>query len=208
MINYYKVSLFTYNEFLKEYKSNNLARFHKIYYSKGIPVGMKINEIFETEYENVDYTISKYPHPEYKNEFNYTYLFDSKNGNSYRLDFVILLEDNNNLKNKILHDKKFISVGYSLSNRTDKNYDDPTDLEEQYDLLNRIKFLIKEFKKNINENIYIFMFGKPSDKKFIMYKYILEKCFPNYRIIKDFTSGFDDTKIGFYLIEKNYEKEL
>lgn len=199
-MNYYKVSLFTYNEFLKEYKSDNLARFHKIYYSKGIPKGMKIDEIFDAEYKNVDHTISEYPHPEYDNEFNYTYHFDSKNGNSYRLDFVILMEDNNNLVNKILHDKKFISVGYSLSDRNDKNYDDPTNLEEQYDLLGRIIFLINEFKKNINEEVYTFMFGKPSDKKYSMYKYILDKCFPDYKIIKDFTSGFDNTTIGFYLI--------
>jgi len=201
-MNYYKVSLFTYNEFLKEYKTDNLARFHKIYYSKGIPKGMKIDEIFDTEYENVDYTISKYLHPEYKNEFNYTYHFDSKNGNSYRLDFVTLIEDNSNLVNKILHDKKFISIGYSLSDRNDKNYDDPTNLEEQYDLLGRIIFLINEFKKNINEKFYTFMFGKPSDKKYSMYKYILVKCFPDYKIIKDFTSGFDTTTIGFYLIRK------
>ena len=82
----------------------------------------------------------------------------------------------------------------------DKNYDDPTNLEEQYDLLGRIIFLINEFKKNINEEVYTFMFGKPSDKKYSMYKYILDKCFPDYKIIKDFTSGFDNTTIGFYLI--------
>jgi len=35
-----------------------------------------------------------------------------------------------------------------------------------------------------------------------MYKYILVKCFPDYKIIKDFTSGFDTTTIGFYLIRK------
>jgi hypothetical protein len=163
---------------------------------------MKINEIFDTEYDNVDYKISKYPHPEYKNEFNYVYHFTSKNGNSYRLDFVTLMENNQNLVNTFLHDKKFISVGYSLSDSTDKNYDDLTDLKEQYDLLNRIKFLINEFKKNIDENIYIFMFGKPSDKKYTMYKYILEKCFHNYKIIKDYTSGFDNITIGFYLIHK------
>ena len=57
-MNYYKVSLFTYNEFLKEYKSDNLTRFHKIYYSKGIPKGMKIDEIFDAEYKNVDHTIN------------------------------------------------------------------------------------------------------------------------------------------------------
>jgi len=199
-MNYYKVSLFTYSEFLKEYKSDNLTKYHKIFCSKGIPDGMMIDEIFDTEYKNVDYTVSKYPHPKYPNEFNYTYFFNSKNGNEYRLDFVTLIEDNNNLKNEILHNKKFISLGYSLANSTEKNYDDPTDLKEQYDLLNRVKFLISEFKKDIDEKIYIFMFGKPSDKKYSMYKYILEKCFPNYKIIKDFTSGFENTTIGFYLI--------
>lgn len=44
------------------------------------------------------------------------------------------------------------------------------------------------------------MFEKPSDKKYTVYEYILEKCFPNYKIIKDFTSGFDNSSIGFYLI--------
>ena len=31
--------------------------------------------------------------------------------------------------------------------------------------------------------------------------YIIQKCFPEYKILKDFTSGFDKTNLGFYLIK-------
>jgi len=198
-MNYYKVSIFTYNEFLKEYKNNNLKKFHKIYTGKGIPKGLILNEIFDKFIEDVDFEIKTYQHPQYSNEKNTIYFFKTKNNNEYRLDFVILKEDNSNLQHKELYNKKFISIGFSRKDATSEDYDQLTNRNEQYDLFNRIIFLINNYKSTIN-NDYIFMFGEPNDKKFNIYKFILEKCFPNYKIIKDYTSGFNNSKLGFYLI--------
>jgi hypothetical protein len=68
------------------------------------------------------------------------------------------------------------------------------------------------------KNNYIFMFGKPNDNKINMYEYFIKICFPDYKLIKDYTypgkcllfncSGFKFTNVGYYLIHKNYEDLL
>ena len=103
---YYNVSLYTYNEYIKEYNSNNLCKFHKLYVKGTIPKGLVI-EIFDKKIDNVPFEIKKYNHPEYPNEFNYEYEFETEKGNKYRLDFITLKEENSKLKHKELHDKFF-----------------------------------------------------------------------------------------------------
>ena len=34
-----------------------------------------------------------------------------------------------------------------------------------------------------------------------IYEFIVKQCFANYKIKKDYTSGFPNTKIGYYLIK-------
>jgi len=45
------------------------------------------------------------------------------------------------------------------------------------------------------------MFGKPSDDKIRMYEYFIKICFPDYKLVIDYTSGFPNTNIGYYLIK-------
>ena len=112
-----------------------------------------------------------------------------------------MLEDNSKLKNTILHNKILLSISFSLADTGDDDYDDSTYLNEQFDILNRVKFLVDDFiKKYYNYKKEIFMFGKPEDRRYNTYKYIISKCFKDYKLIKDYTSYFE-SKIGFYLIK-------
>lgn len=201
---YLKTSLYTYNEFIKEYKTNRLEKNLKIYGSTYPPKYLNLKEIFDSNLkliEGEDFVIKKLKHPEYENEYNFIYVFKTKDKIEYRLDFVVLKEDNKNLKNEILHDKKFISVAFTLNNISAEDYDEVTLKNNQYEVLNCVIYLVNHFK-NMEKNNYIFMFGKPNvEQKFNIYKYIIEKCFPDYKILKDFTSGFDKTNLGFYLIK-------
>ena len=201
---YYKTSIFTYKEFLKENNTDRLSKTEKIKSESNITKYLnmkKLNEIFDKEIEDLEYEMEVYKHPEYDDEENITYLFNSEKNNKYRLDLVILKEYNENLKDIRLHNKKFISVSFSKSDSTILNYDNETNLYELYDVMGRIRYLIKlnEYK---TEHGYVFMFGKPSENKINMYEYFIKVCFPDYKLIKDYSSGFEHIKIGYYLIRE------
>jgi hypothetical protein len=191
---YYKTSIFTYKEFLKENNTDRLSKTEKIKSESNITKYLnmkKLNEIFDKEIEDLEYETEVYKHPEYDDEENITYLFNSEKNNKYRLDLVILKEYNENLKDIRLHNKKFISVSFSKSDST----------IELYDLMSRIRYLIKlnEYK---TEHGYVFMFGKPSENKINMYEYFIKVCFPDYKLIKDYSSVIEHIKIGYYLIRE------
>lgn len=200
---YYKTSLYTYNEFLKENKTNRLSKTEKLDQSGAGVVKFlnieKIDEIFDSKIDKLEYKEEKYKHSKYTGEENITYFFKSKSDTEYRLDLVILIEKDSDLKDVRLHNKKFISVSFSLSNSNEENYDEQTGLDELYDVMSRIRYLIElnEYKTKYD---YIFMFGKPADNKIKMYEYFIKICFPDYRLIKDYTSGFTNTNIGYYLV--------
>jgi hypothetical protein len=198
---YIQTTLKTYNDFVFENNTDLLSNKLKLHISK-TPKYLKINEIFDKKLnliENIDFNVVEYDHPEYKDEKNYIYYFTLKDV-EYRLDFVILKEDNKNLKHRELYDKKFISISFSLKNRTDDDYDIPTELHNQYETMNYIIYLVNNFKNKIGED-YIFMFGDPNDnRKFNIYEFIIKQCFSDYKILKDYTNGFYNTNIGYYLI--------
>lgn len=199
MINY-KTSLYTYNEFIKENKTNRLSKNEKLEQPGAGVVNFlnveKIDEIFDSKIDKLEYDEKAID----RVHGNITYFFKSKSNTEYRLDLVVLLEGNENLKDKRLHNKRFISVSFSLSNSKYENYDDQTNLNELYDVMSRIRYLIQlnEYKTNLN---YVFMFGKPAENKINMYKYFIKICFPDYKLIVDYTSGFPNTNVGYYLIK-------
>jgi hypothetical protein len=198
---YYKTSLYTYNEFLKENKTNRLSKYEKIEGSdSGTVKYLKIDEIFNREINELDFEKEDYQHSNYKDEKNTTYWFKTKSDTKYRLDLVILKEDNSDLKDIRLHNKKFISVSFSLAESDSEDYDTVTNKNEIYDLMSRIRYLIElnEFKI---KNDYVFMFGKPADSKIKMYENFIKICFPDFILIKDYTSGFSNTNVGYYLFK-------
>ena len=196
---YFKTSLKTYDLFVSKNNTDKLSKNLKLH-TTITPRFLNLNELFDKKLnliENKDFFIEKYKHTLYDNEYNYVYTFKIKNVN-YRLDFVVLKEPN--IKNEELKNKNFISVSFSLKNVKDVDYDTPTKLDNQYDVLNYVIWIVNYFK-NKNKN-YIFMFGDPKDdRKFNIYEYIILKCFENYKIVKDYTSNFNNTNVGFYLIQ-------
>jgi len=200
---YYKTTLYTYNEFLKENKTNRISKNEKIEFVSGLPKFLKIekiDEIFDSKLSELEFKESKYAHDLYQDEENIIYYFKSKTDIEYRLDLVILIEKNTSLKDVRLHNKKFISVSFSLANSNNLNYDTPTNLNELYDVMSRIRYLIELNEYKTKDN-YVFMFGKPSDDKIRMYEYFIKICFPDYKLVIDYTSGFPNINIGYYLIK-------
>lgn len=195
-MNYYKTSMFTYNEYVKEYKNNNIKKGSKIDYGISLP---KILEIFDTKTTCLDYKEESYFNQINKLKSD-VYFFESNNKNEYRLDFIPILESNTNLKDIRLHNKVFISISFSTKDATTLNYDNPTNLGEQYDVLSKIEFLIKEYQRKNDMTNKIFMFGEPEERKFKMYQYFIKICLPDKKFIKDFTSSFSGTNIGFYFL--------
>lgn len=198
---YYSVSLYTYNEFLKENNnSNRINKFSKIQCHKGIPKYLVLNEIFETDNIDINFTLQEIDHPEFIGYKNSIYRFGTKKNNDYRIDFVFLKENNKDLKDPRLHNHYFISIGFSPNNATIDTYDELTKKREEFEVLTNVIYILKEYKKTHKYDI--FMFGDPNEqKKLSIYEYIIEKCFPDYKLIIDYTSGFDKTNIGYYLIK-------
>jgi len=190
----------TYDNFVKFYKTDRIKKFEKLSYNKKIPTSDSIKEIFNSDVKELDFELKMNSSQHVKNDSDYTYYFKSKSNNTYRLDLIKFKEDNTNIKNFELHDKVFISISYTLSDRNSENYDDLTDLNEPYDLLMRVKFLIKDYKNNYMKNDEVFMFGKPQEQKTNIYKYILKYCFPDCKLLTDHASLFDGN-LGFYILE-------
>lgn len=194
---YILTTLKTYNYYLKENNTDKLSNYYKLH----TPVKNKylvLNEIFDKELKlekNKDFYVEKYIA---SNGFeNYIYYFEV-DGLEYRLDFV-LFEDENVIS-KELKNKIFISISFGLKNSTEMTYDIPTNKNDQYKVINCVISLVRYFKENIDEDIYVFMFGDPKDdRKIDIYEFIINKCFPDYIIIKDKTSSFPNTSVGFYL---------
>lgn len=89
---YYRTSLYTYEEYVKENKTDRLSKFEKIKISKGAPKFSNITEIFDNDIDNLDYRIEEYDHTEYPNETNTVYYFESENKN--RKLYTYLTQDN------------------------------------------------------------------------------------------------------------------
>jgi hypothetical protein len=195
----YIVTYNTYKDFVEQHKTNRIVKFEKISYNKKLPTLHLIDETFDRTISSLDFEIVSGTSQHIINETDYIYFFDSEKGNRYRLDLIKFKEPN--VKNEELKDKIFISISYSLANRDSLNYDKKTELNEIYDLMSRIKFLLNDYEATYLKTNEIFMFGKPDDQKFAMYEYIIKICFPDYRLIIDNAHLFDDN-LGFYIIKK------
>ncbi len=78
---YYKTTLFTYNEFIKENNTNRLSKSEKLDTSIGVVNFMninKVNEIFDSKLDKLEYNEEEYKHAKYPNEENIIYYFKSK----------------------------------------------------------------------------------------------------------------------------------
>ena len=158
---YIRTSLFTYQNYVKEHQTNRLSKKLKLQTNLK-PFYLELRQIFDTQLElkaGEDFEVEKIKHLQYPEEFNYKYTFSTTH-NTYRLDFIILDEDNANLNHEVLKDKKFVSISFAPAQANTLDYDLPTNKQEQYEFLNRVIFLINHFQQKLSPE-YLFMFGDP-----------------------------------------------
>lgn len=157
------------------------------------------------------------------------YRFKTDAGNSYDADFlnqaintnkIILFKENDKkhwlssiLKNEFIGLLDCIELGFTPTEFKDIDVepdsigtmDDPyinrTDRKEQYELLNRMSFLIQEYIKN-NPNILIYSIGKNThENNLSSYSYIFNKIFENnYSMFEVYNPNF--TYGSYYFINK------
>jgi hypothetical protein len=188
-----------------------------------------INEVYDnpikTEYEKI---FDNY-------EFGYfidIYRFVTNSGNSYDLDFLkdtintnrVLILNNNEKLSSIIKDEygeniNYIELGFTPTEIKDITIDidpdiigtedDPyilrTNRNEQYELLNRISFLILEYVKN-NPAILIYSIGKNTHENNLnSYIYVFNKIFSNkFKMVDVKNPHFEYG--SFYFINKNILK--
>lgn len=198
--NLYIVSYNTYKNYIKENKNNRITKFDKISVHSIYNDLNKIDEIFDTDIPHLDFELFQQ-----KNDFgsyDYRYIFKTEKNNKYTLDLIKKMEKNTDLKNSELHNNLFISVSFSVVGVEEEEYNEQTFKNEQYDIFNRIKYLLSDFKNKYLKKDEIFMFGLPIDiRRKNMYKYFIGICFKDYGIKTDFSSYFDGNK-AIYLIKK------
>jgi hypothetical protein len=158
------------------------------------------------------------------------YRFKTSSGNSYDVDFyetyvnsenITLMQDNDKLSNHInvqILNARVVGFTRTELERTDgddlddeiiknndKEYNKRTERNEQYEVLEKISFIIQEFNKN-NPNINCYILGKDSDEKNILaYLKIFQNIFSN--DFKMFDSNYYENRfgIGAYYFIKNTE---
>lgn len=158
--------LYTKNEhFTKFYEDNNynerVSKFLKILpTSKGFKL-RKINELFETEIET-----------EYKKIYDdnglKTFLFKTNSNTKYRLDLV--LDYDSKLNDFINH----ISFTTSNNDYDDDTYENLTNKNESIELLNRLRFILKDLVSRNKVYNYFCIGGTDLESKNNIYKYFLK----------------------------------
>lgn len=152
-----------------------------------------LNEI-STHKTETDYKFEIVQHTSYDDEVVYRYIFNSKNNNTYILDFEPLYEEIKNneflkkskniLTSTINNEKyaKIISVEFTISGRTENDYNEPTNINENYDVLSRVSYLIDLFLNNF-AHFDIYIIGYVNNKKLSLYSNY-HKLFKNFNIVE------------------------
>jgi hypothetical protein len=173
-----------------------------------------LNEVFDSPI-NTDYTI------EYDDNVE-IYRFTTNSGNSYDLEFIRHIENCNNklvgggtLNDYIrgefrvrggnyclVVDLAFVPSEINMSDRDNHElYTKETNRSEQYELMGRISFLVKEYIKN-NPEINVFIIGKNTkETKLKIYNKIFDNIFSTkFNKFEGENSGYKEG--SFYFIKK------
>jgi hypothetical protein len=162
-----------------------------------------INEIDFNIYD-VEYSISY--HNINNNEI-VSYDFLSNKNNSYSVYFMITNEKDTLLSNgdylsKFGNINKIPTIFFSLTNRKfEDNFNDLTNKNEKLEVLGKVVFIILEYIKNHNYNIY--SIGVVGDKKINFYNYY-RKYFKDFDI-KTGDSLYYENKCYYLIKNKNID---
>lgn len=146
----------------------------------------------ETEYEDLERNSPIY------NGVDYIFKFISNSGAKYRIDLLKHEDDKVDYKN-------MYSVLFSMEKNdpyksTIGDYEEMTDKNEMIEVLNRIRFILKDWLGR-NRYKFTFVIGKSEiEKKNNIYKYFIKICFPDYKIEYEYSSHYFDNK-AFYIFK-------
>lgn len=119
-------------------------------------------------------------HKEIHNEWPMTiYRFTTNSGNSYDLEFMLGYESSDIFKKIVtVVDVAFVPSEINMDDRDNHElYSKETNRKEQYELMGRITYLLKEFIRN-NEEYNVYVFGKNTEEtKQSMYNKMYENHF-------------------------------
>jgi hypothetical protein len=186
---YIKTTYEAYQQYLEKHKTDRIQRGVKLITSK-FSNKHKLYEITyipkptEFEFKTISTDI-------YLSHFVYIFECDSKN--KYILELIEIKPEN------FWYDSKHFSVSFSLLDREDKFYDEPTNLGELYEVFQRLLFLLEDFNGK-NENV-VYVIGNPLDKrKELLYLDFIHSFNKNY-IIKTAESSYFKGKGDSYYIK-------
>jgi hypothetical protein len=196
-------------EYIRDFFTNDKLFYHpsKKYYlsNKSAPIPTFknkiedftgfINEIkyqeLETDFQ-VDFEKSK----QFTNDFNYYYKFQTNSGNRYIVDFIYLKDKIGPFPNQDIYNLSFtLEENHNLLNY--KDYENPSMLEEQHELIKRIIFIVKDFYNKFG-NKCIFLIGETEDKRKIKwYRNLINDSFNNV-IETEGVSSYTNGMKGYY----------
>jgi hypothetical protein len=183
---YIKTTFEAYQQYVKEHGTDRIKKGVKLICSKFSdehPLYEIIYNPLETPIEFKDVSINKYK--------SYQYIFKCNSGNEYKLDLIQLTPQNYWLN--FIH----YSVSFTLVNRDDELYDEPTKLGELYEIFKRIMFLLDDFNSKF-ENI-IYVIGNPVDKrKKLLYKDFINS-FGKCEIKEGISTYFNKEDVTYYI---------
>lgn len=152
-----------YRKFINKYKTDRLNKNLKLYTeskTKLLTDSGIVNEIFNTPIKT-QFNIHKYEHA-YKIDFN------TKSGEKYRLDIIILDEKDKGIVNHLA----FSLYDNDINNQNE--YEKLTGKNEMIEVLNRIHYIIIELVKNNNISNYFCIGGSDLISKNKIYEYFLK----------------------------------
>lgn len=162
-------------DYIREYFTNDKLFYHpsKKYYlsnkSSAIPTFKTkisdftgyINEIKYNELKTdfiVDFTKS-----DFKDKFNYLYMFKTNSGNEYIVDFIYLNDNIGPYINRDIYNISFtLKTNRDLSNY--KKYEKQTLMNEGHEIIKRLIFIFKDFNNKYGKDS-IYLLGDTEDKR-------------------------------------------
>lgn len=185
-----------YHPYKKYYLSNKSAPI-PIFKNKISDFTGFINEIKYEELKT-DFVVDFEKSPQFKDQFNYLYKFQTNRGNKYVVDFIYLIDTIGPFPNKDIYNISFtIESNRNLDDYVE--YEKQTLLDENHEIIKRLIFIFRDFDNRFGKGC-VYLIGETSDKRKInWYRNLIKDTFDNIEEtigVSSFTNGLD----GYYYI--------
>jgi len=198
------------SDFIRNYFGNNKLFYHpnKKYYiapkSSILPnFKKKISDfngfINEIKYEELktDFKLDFNNSEQFIGKFNYLYTFQTNSGNRYVVDFIYLSDDKSPYPNRDIYNMSFtLEKNRNLDDY--KDYEKPSQLNEEHEVIKRVLFIINDFLNNKGSNS-IILIGETEDKRKInWYRNLIKQSIPNIKETEGISSFTNGLKAYYY----------